>query len=203
MLAWRARIYSAAMVRRAIVLALFVLPVAAGACSGSKGRGASNDGDESGDDGDKNGSTGDSAPKAMEQILEAHNRYRKKHCAPPLEWSDDIAEQAQSWADKLEKRGCAFDHSSSGYGENLAAGTESVMDADRAVEIWYEEKQHYRGGFSMQAGHYTQLVWVGSKRLGCGTTTCQGKRIWVCNYDPPGNVQGQYPSNVKSAGCKK
>ena len=126
------------MVGRAIAVALFVLPVVAGACAGSKGRGASSDGDEPSDDGGKERSTGDSAPKAMEQILEAHNRYRKKHCAPPLEWSDDIAEQAQSWADKLEKRGCAFDHSSSGYGENLAAGTESVMDADRAVEIWYE-----------------------------------------------------------------
>jgi uncharacterized protein YkwD len=172
------------------------------ACAGSK-RSKSSDADDASSD----GSSGDEPEGAdLDRILDAHNDYRKKHCAPPLEWSDDLADTAQRWADKLKKRGCGFSHSDSPYGENLAAGTEGTMGAERATEIWYEEKQHHNfrsGNFSMRAGHFTQLVWVGSERLGCGTTRCNGKQIWVCNYDPPGNVQGQFKTNVRPTGCKK
>jgi hypothetical protein len=80
------------------------------------------------------------------------------------------------------------------------------MGPDRAVEVWYEERHNYdfrRGAFSMRAGHFTQVVWVGSQRLGCGTVTCSGRQIWVCNYDPPGNVTGKFPNNVLPSSCRK
>lgn len=39
-----------------------------------------------------------------------------------------------------------------------------------------------------------QMVWVGSERLGCGVApSCS---LWVCHYDPPGNVVGRFPANV-------
>ncbi|MBK8406669.1 MAG: hypothetical protein IPL19_01670 [Sandaracinaceae bacterium] len=53
------------------------------------------------------------------EALAAHNRYRAQHCAPPLRWSPTIAAAAQRYADELAANGCAFEHSSSGYGENL------------------------------------------------------------------------------------
>jgi hypothetical protein len=190
------------MTWRILLLVLVLLS----ACSGSKGRSKANDGDDaSSDSSDSSDSSNGDEPEGadLDRILDAHNKYRKKHCAPALDWSDDLAETAQKWADKLAKRNCAFEHSESKYGENLAAGT--TMGPDRAAEIWYEEKQHHNfraGNFSMRAGHFTQLVWVGTKRLGCGTSQCDGKRIWVCNYDPPGNVQGQFRKHVLPTGCK-
>src|ERR1043165_8048154 len=102
---------------------------------------------------------GDVPPADMDTILEAHNHKRKLHCAPPLEWSAELAEGAQAWADKLAKRGCAFDHSSTKYGENLAAGTASAMGPERAVEIWYEELEHHKFGAknaNPRSGHFTQ-----------------------------------------------
>jgi pathogenesis-related protein 1 len=46
-------------------------------------------------------------------------------------------------------------------------------------------------------GHYTQVVWRNTQRVGCGYSTCQSQgytfEIWVCNYDPPGNFIGQTP----------
>jgi hypothetical protein len=46
-------------------------------------------------------------------------------------------------------------------------------------------------------GHYTQLVWRGTTRVGCGKATCTvnspfgaGFPTWeyyVCDYEPPGN----------------
>jgi hypothetical protein len=56
--------------------------------------------------------------------------------------------------------------------------------------------------FSMNTGHFTQLVWRSSARLGCGASVCRGLQIWVCNYDPPGNVQGNFPRNVLPQSCR-
>jgi uncharacterized protein YkwD len=141
----------------------------------------------------------------MRAILDAHNRYRAQHCAPPLRWSTEVARTAQHWADGLRRR-CALTHSgTSTLGENLAAGTAGTLNGNAVADMWYSELHHYsfrRPGFSMRSGHFTQLVWVGTERLGCGTTECNGLTIWVCNYDPPGNVEGQYPSNVLPTSCR-
>lgn len=136
------------------------------------------------------------------EILEAHNRHRAAHCAPPLAWSADIAAVADAWAKKLAANGCKLEHSSGDLGENLAGGTTGAIGASRSVELWYGERSKYAGGFSMQSGHFSQLVWKGSERLGCGTASCGGKEVWVCNYDPPGNVEGFYAENVAGSPCK-
>jgi uncharacterized protein YkwD len=138
-------------------------------------------------------------------LLNAHNEHRARHCAPPLAWSTDVARVAQSWADRLA-RDCSFQHSGSKYGENLWVGTDGAFSSRQVVGAWYGEVAKYdfkRPGFSMDTGHFTQLVWVATKRLGCGTATCKGNRIWVCNYDPPGNVEGQYRENVLPTSCKR
>ncbi len=146
-----------------------------------------------------------SVPPQMRALLEAHNRLRAKHCAAPLAWSPELAQTAQRWADHLRDAGCAFDHSRTQYGENLAAGSTGALDADGVAAMWYEEIKDFnfgRGGFGMNTGHFTQLVWRDTQRLGCGTSTCKGMEIWVCNYDPAGNVEGMYRDNVRPVGCK-
>ncbi len=145
----------------------------------------------------------DGAPGAV--FIAAHNRVRAQHCAAPLTWSPELAKVAQAWADTLRDGGCGFEHSRTRYGENLAAGTSGALDAESATAMWYREVDGYdfkSGGFSMSTGHFTQVVWAQTARLGCGTSTCNGMDIIVCNYDPPGNVDGGYRHNVKPAGCK-
>lgn len=145
------------------------------------------------------------ASSAAAAFLDAHNEYRKRHCAPPLEWSEELAKVAQKWANALRDQGCAFEHSRTRYGENLAAGTSGALDPGTTTEMWYREVDIYdfkKPGFSMATGHFTQLVWAGTTSLGCGMSTCKGLDIIVCNYDPPGNVERGYQRNVKPAGCK-
>jgi hypothetical protein len=48
----------------------------------------------------------------------------------------------------------------------------------------------------METGHFTQMVWKNSKRIGCAwnTNTCKSNGMnfykLVCEYDPPGNIVG-------------
>jgi len=136
--------------------------------------------------------------------VDAHNRYRAKHCAAALSWSAKLAAVAQRWANSLRDRGCAFGHSGGSYGENLAAGTSGTLDAESVVKMWYDEVAQYRfpdGGFSMKTGHFTQVVWRGTTQVGCATSRCNGMDIFVCEYNPAGNWEGQYRSNVLPRGC--
>ena len=140
-----------------------------------------------------------------QQLVDAHNRLRAKHCAKPLTWSPKLAQVAQQWANALRDKGCMFGHSGGDLGENLAAGTSGTLDADAVVRMWYDEVAHYRfptGGFSAKTGHFTQVVWRGTARVGCGRSQCKGMDIWVCEYDPAGNWEGQYRENVLPTGCR-
>jgi uncharacterized protein YkwD len=146
------------------------------------------------------------AGTVAQRFVAAHNAARAKHCAAPLTWSPKLAAVAQKWADTLKAKGCSFGHSGGQYGENLAAGTDGVLDPEGVVAMWYDEIAKYKfpnGGFSMTTGHFTQVVWRGTTQVGCGHSECKGNDIWVCNYDPAGNWDGQYRDNVLPVGCKR
>jgi uncharacterized protein YkwD len=146
------------------------------------------------------------APSAMSALVDAHNAHRAKHCAGPLAWSPKLAQAAQAWADALEAQGCKFGHKPRNpFGENLAAGTSGTLDGQAVADMWYDEVKLYQfpdGGFSMQTGHFTQVVWRQTTQIGCGVATCNGMDIYVCEYDPPGNVDTMYRQNVLPTGCR-
>jgi len=147
-------------------------------------------------------------PKNLKDILVAHNRFREEHCAPPLTWSDEIAQVAQKWAEQLKNEGCKFYHNPNrrGYGENLASGKAGFYRNEHMVTLWYNEIYNYDfsdPSFKPGTGHFTQVVWRGSRELGCGTTYCNNNQLWVCNYGPPGNLLGAFGENVLPKNCKK
>jgi uncharacterized protein YkwD len=120
---------------------------------------------------------------------------------PALTWDNTVATTAQAWSDK-----CQFMHSGGQYGENIFASAGSVPDAQGVVDSWVSEKKDYdyaSNSCSNVCGHYTQVVWAKSLKLGCGFSTCTQNSpfggsfsTWyfvVCNYDPPGNFVGEKP----------
>jgi hypothetical protein len=150
----------------------------------------------------------DPDPDPAPPILTAHNRYRADHCAAALTWSAPLAAEAQRWADSLAARGCAFEHNpKTRDGENLAFfGPPGSVTEQGVAEMWYRERDVYdfdRPGFSFEAGHFTQLVWRRTTELGCGSVTCGDGELWVCNYAPAGNVEGDFERNVLPRSCKK
>jgi len=58
-------------------------------------------------------------------IVERHNYWRAELGIAPLTWSDELANYAQQWANKLSNRGCQLEHRPNDgewkqlYGENL------------------------------------------------------------------------------------
>lgn len=144
-------------------------------------------------------------PDEAEAALAYHNRVRKDLGVPPLSWSDELATYAQAWADHLASEGCQFEHRprsgtwAQRYGENLFYGKANRHTALTASQAWQSEVASYRyqklspSNFA-KTGHYTQMVWRGTERVGMGQAVCKsGALIIVANYDPPGNVVGSYP----------
>jgi len=139
-------------------------------------------------DGDK--PSGGSSPQ---EITDAHNFYRLKFGCNPVQWDDELASFAHRHASQ-----CQFSHSGGPYGENLAMGSGGYT-AVQAVNSWSGEFYEYsynNPGFSMGTGHFTQVIWKGTEKIGCGFVECGGSNIVVCEYSPAGNVQGNYEGNV-------
>lgn len=135
-------------------------------------------------------------------ILDAHNKYRAAAGVPSLVWSDRLARAAQAWAETLNSN-LAFEHDRSvqNQGENLWMGTAGFFTLTQMVDGWGQEEQYFRDGAFpnvsttgnwFDVGHYTQIVWKGTKRVGCaGISGSDGNYRLVCRYSPPGNVMGE------------
>lgn len=132
-----------------------------------------------------------------EVLLAQHNFYRDKVGVPHLEWSDELADYAQNWADKLAKK-CNMFHSSGSYGENIY-WTSSTATELEVVDYWASEERYfnhrnrtYKKGSGQKSGHYSQIIWIETTHVGGAVANCKhGGQIWVCNYDPHGNVIGR------------
>lgn len=138
--------------------------------------------------------------------LRLHNNYRAMHQVDALSWSSNVEESAKFWANTLAADDCSMYHSSrdqrNGYGENLAIGHSNIGDV---VDDWYNEVDDYDfsdPGYSGATGHFTAIVWGGTTELGCAIATCPeggrtpGRKIYVCQYNPPGNVNSRFAENV-------
>jgi pathogenesis-related protein 1 len=148
-------------------------------------------------------------PAELAGITAAHNAVRAHVCVGPLTWDPALAATAAAWVAQCQSAGGAIlDHNPSRgsgatyFGENIyAASGNSLATASGAVNAWAAEAQSYHGepissAVVQAAGHYTQLVWASSTRLGCAKHYCSsiayGYTI-VCDYAPGGNIIGQRP----------
>ncbi|MCU0918659.1 MAG: CAP domain-containing protein [Planctomycetes bacterium] len=144
----------------------------------------------------------------------AHNRWRAyAGITEKLSYSAALAMTAQSWADNLKRtQHCQLRHSKPDgrYGENLYwAGAVQWSNGHRelqkvtpaqVVDSWGSERAYYDRKRNSCApgkvcGHYTQLVWRSTERVGCAMAICEDtkEQVWVCQYQPAGNWVGQRP----------
>ena len=114
-------------------------------------------------------------PRFKKEILEAHNARRKEFGVAPLSWDNELWKMAKSVT-----KTCVFKHSGGGYGENLYAS--SAGNPKAGVDAFADEVKSYRddnliweGNFpktkdGKQIGHYTQVAWRDTIKVGCATS---------------------------------
>ncbi|KAJ3402204.1 hypothetical protein HDV05_008667, partial [Chytridiales sp. JEL 0842] len=104
----------------------------------------------------------------QEDTLLKHNIIRQAWGLPPLTWDPALETSATSLA--ALQSGCTLNHR--GSGENLAASWGSGASDANFVCLWYDEYRDFllgNRGPGVMTGHFTQIVWKGTSRLGCAT----------------------------------
>ncbi|GAA1273254.1 CAP family protein [Sphaerisporangium rubeum] len=149
-------------------------------------------------------------PEFQAEALAEANAYRAKHHAPPLVLDEELNAYAKSRAaSRSEQEDLQAGHTGlrAGTGENIFwGGGSEVLPGSDAVKSWYDEISAYdfdAAQFSGASGHFTQLVWKGSTKVGIGRVSGQGSEYFetyiVFVFEPPGNMKGAFAQNVLRA----
>jgi hypothetical protein len=87
-----------------------------------------------------------------------------------------------------------------GTGENLWMGSHGAFSVDRMVSDWASERRMFRAGLFpavsrtgnwADVGHYTQMVWPTTTKVGCALASNGRADYLVCHYSPAGNIDGR------------
>jgi len=135
--------------------------------------------------------------------LQAHNRERVAVGVAPLAWDPSLAAAAAAYAGRLAASG-ALRHSSRaerpGQGENLWMGTRGAYSPAQMIGSWAAERARFRPGIFpavsrtrnwADVGHYSQMIWPTTTRLGCAVASSPRLDVLVCRYAPAGNIDGR------------
>ncbi|XP_066935360.1 uncharacterized protein [Clytia hemisphaerica] len=144
--------------------------------------------------------------------LAAHNAKRSLHEMTPLMTYDmALARRAQTYVEYVLENNMKFDHDGfrkyngyeDGVGENLFGSSSSDATSADAVTSWYNEINNYNFATGTKLspeggdiGHFTQLVWASSTKLGCGMAKSDKGTYVVSRYLPAGNMDGSYTIRV-------
>jgi hypothetical protein len=175
--------------------------------------------------------TADLTSQQKQAALDGHNEIRSDVASGlvanqptaadmvKLGWDADLSAVVQSWVGR-----CTSGHNanrtseyaarvggSTYVGENLAVylTTGSAPDiVNAALDLWFDEHADYTYGPVTSAsagktGHYTQLTWADTHRVGCGFAVCPGSAFgysnsftayyFGCDYAQGGNYLGEVP----------
>jgi hypothetical protein len=137
------------------------------------------------------------------RILAAHNAERARAGVPPLVWDNALGTAAASFATQMALSG-RFAHSNRAArpdaGENLWMGTHGAFSVEAMVGGWSSEKRFFtpgifpnvsRTGNWEDVGHYSQMIWPVTTKVGCAIASTPRIDYLVCRYAYKGNIDGR------------
>ncbi|WP_255325748.1 MULTISPECIES: CAP domain-containing protein [Sphingobium] len=142
-----------------------------------------------------------------EVVLGMQNEERESLGLAPLAWDSALAADAARYARQMAQTNI-FRHSARTSraipsGENLWMGSRGLYDYAVMVGSFLDEKRYFRRGGTLpdlsttgrweDVGHYTQIIWRGTRKVGCALAEGQSYDYLVCRYFPAGNVFGRNP----------
>ncbi|CAD5220862.1 unnamed protein product [Bursaphelenchus okinawaensis] len=157
-------------------------------------------------------------PQDQQFVVELHNKFRSQLAngqavgyggvlfpvasdMQQFTYDTSLEATAASWA-----AGCIYQHPSVlNYGQNIAQSfaTDETTALNDSMFAWWDEISVYPYGpqvlvFSDQTGHFTQMAWANTNKVGCAVQFCSNgpQNGWdfanwaftVCDYSPAGNV---------------
>ncbi|KAF1937479.1 PR-1-like protein [Clathrospora elynae] len=151
-------------------------------------------------------------PDFISAVMRAHWYWRRLHCAQDLVWDTGLADAAR--ADISE---CPQDPEHKRPGSNLSSVSPAPAGHDAWVEFartathgWHEEETKYpydNPHYDPAWGHFTQMVWRNSSRVGCAVGHCSDQvnfpGRFYCYYSFFGNniAAGQFQAQVWAPVC--
>lgn len=136
-------------------------------------------------------------------MIGGHNQARREYRVAPLAWDEGLARDAAVYAQRLARTN-RFEHDPQvgrpvKQGENLWMGTKNAYSYAEMIGLLVDERRYYRPGRFpavsrtgrwSDVGHYTQIIWPTSQRVGCATASNRANDYLVCRYWPAGNIVG-------------
>jgi hypothetical protein len=191
----------------------------AGTGSVSTGRGGAAGTASTGAGGQAGGHTNPLSQDLINAFVTAHNQARSgplnptpSPALPPVTWDYVLADSAYNYTIKCQGSGGLLSHNAnrttdyqalggtdSYVGENIYATTGRTVQPADAVTSWMSEAPDYDYATNniSAAGHYTQVVWRQSVRIGCAIFDCPSSLTYhntvLCDYAPGGNITNQKP----------
>lgn len=143
------------------------------------------------------------ASQFPERIVAAHNAERARAGVAPLVWDNALGAAAAVYAQQMAWTS-RFAHSDRrgrpGIGENLWMGSRGAYSVETMIGGWLSEKRWFRAGVFpnvsrtgnwSDVGHYTQMIWPATTRVGCALASTARTDYLVCRYANKGNVDGR------------
>ena len=137
------------------------------------------------------------------RIVAAHNAERARAGVAPLSWDNALGAAAAAYARQMALTS-RFAHSDRrarpGVGENLWMGSRGVYSVETMIGGWSSEKRWFRAGVFpnvsltgnwADVGHYTQMIWPATTRVGCALASAARTDYLVCRYANKGNIDGR------------
>ncbi|EZA55692.1 venom allergen 3 [Ooceraea biroi] len=156
------------------------------------------------------------------RIVKKHNELRQKVASgketrgingpqppaaymPDLTWDNELAMIAQRWVNQCQPgHDVCRNVQRFAVGQNMAITMNSGPNnspVEDMIQMWYDEvalfdnRQVWRLTSINGVGHYTQIVWAKTTKIGCGRIKYTGSgwnnHYFICNYGKAGNYLGE------------
>jgi len=143
------------------------------------------------------------SPDFARMVVRAQNAERAQLGLVQMAWDPALANHAAHYAAELAATD-KWEHSDHrrrvGQGENLWMGTKGAFTIEFMVGEWLAERAVFRPGIFPNVsttgvmgdvGHYTQIIWPETHRIGCALRSSAKYDYLVCRYSEAGNVIGR------------
>ncbi|CEF65115.1 CAP domain-containing protein [Strongyloides ratti] len=89
-------------------------------------------------------------------------------------------------------------------GENLYMGNNAldyIYNVNDALERWWTQHINLESIYFNHTHNilnFGQMAWADSLRVGCAVKTCNTKTLFICHYQPRGNIVGEPIYNIET-----